>query len=192
MYLGFDAPLPVGLVGLYAAVPGSGAEGGTVSGPSPFAQEGRSADGWAELAVLDGRVRFRRSGTVQFADGPAVGAAVSASYRTGGGPQGNVPAGTLTELRSAVPYVSGAVNPVAAQGDAAGEQPSGHTGTGLRERPGHAPAGRVGDGQPRPVRRRTLARPAAGHRPAHAGVHGPRGRRQGPLHPVRRVTAGPR
>lgn len=40
----------------------------------------------------------------------------AATYRTGGGPRGNRPAGAVSELKTAIPYVAGAVNVDAATG----------------------------------------------------------------------------
>ncbi|MER5225470.1 putative baseplate assembly protein [Streptomyces flaveus] len=288
VYFGFDAPLPVGLVSLYVHA-GTGDDAGAAAGASPFTWEYRSADGWAELPVLDGTGGFRRSGMIQFvgptdlhaapgpgqpafwvrarfkatesvpeplpvaglylnavhathrgtvrreivgrSDGsagqsyalrsppvlaqesvevqewrgtgsawtgltqelppdtlrfdrdgndrvtavwvrwqerpqlygsgpsdrhytlerttgllrfgdgragamPPPGAVVTASYRFGGGPEGNVPAGTITQLHSAVPYVQSVGNPVAASGGAAAEDtaPTAIQETGVRAR----------------------------------------------------------
>lgn len=288
VYFGFDAALPVGLVSLYVRA-GTADDAGAAAGASPFTWEYRSADGWAELSVLDGTGGFRRGGMIQFvgpadlraapgpgrplfwvraryktaesmpeplpvaglylnavhaahrgtvrreivgrSDGsagqsyvlrsppvlggesvevqewrgsgsmwaglvqelppadvrfdrdgndrvtavwvrwqerpqlygsgsghrhytlerttgllrfgdgtagaiPPPGAVVSATYRFGGGPEGNVPAGTITQLHSAVPYVESVRNPVAASGGAAGENaaPGSVPGTGVRAR----------------------------------------------------------
>lgn len=68
------------------------------------------------------------AGTVQFGDGisgmippMASGNIRMRSYRTGGGVQGNKPAGAITELRTTVPYVQGVTNYVAASGGAEAE-----------------------------------------------------------------------
>jgi hypothetical protein len=69
----------------------------------------------------------RLTGTVIFGDGtrgliPPRGAGnVRATYRTGGGPAGNVPAGSVTQLVSPLPTVTAVANPVAADGGAAAE-----------------------------------------------------------------------
>lgn len=70
----------------------------------------------------------RRTGEVAFGDGrqgmaPPQGRANVrlARYRTGGGPAGNRPAGSVTQLRVAVPYVDAATNLFAAAGGTAGE-----------------------------------------------------------------------
>ena len=59
----------------------------------------------------------RLTGEVRFGDGqrgrvpPQARANVrAAQYQTGGGPQGNRPVGTITQLKSAVPYVDGVTN----------------------------------------------------------------------------------
>ena len=67
VYLGFDKELPVGLVSLYVDVPGSG---GTAFQVSPYVWEYQTADGWAELAVLDETAGFARSGLIQFIGEP--------------------------------------------------------------------------------------------------------------------------
>lgn len=68
------------------------------------------------------------AGRVQFGDGTsgmippmASGNIRMRSYRTGGGVQGNKPAGAITELRTTVPYVQGVTNYVAASGGAEAE-----------------------------------------------------------------------
>ena len=63
----------------------------------------------------------RAIGSLRFGDGnygliPPAGARISASYNTGGGLAGNLPPGTITELRSGVPYLQSVTNPVAAVG----------------------------------------------------------------------------
>jgi hypothetical protein len=70
----------------------------------------------------------RRTGEVRFGDGqrgmaPPVGrgSVRLARYHTGGGPQGNRPAGNVTQLRVAVPYVDAVTNPEPAGGGSAGE-----------------------------------------------------------------------
>lgn len=52
---------------------------------------------------------------------PPGGGAISASYATGGGLAGNVPAGTITELRSAASYIRSVTNPFPATGGSATE-----------------------------------------------------------------------
>jgi hypothetical protein len=69
----------------------------------------------------------RLTGTVTFGDGtrglipPRGTGNVRATYRTGGGPAGNVPAGSVTQLVSPLPAVAAVANPVAADGGAAAE-----------------------------------------------------------------------
>jgi hypothetical protein len=70
----------------------------------------------------------RLTGEVRFGDGrrgmappPGRGNVRVALYRTGGGAFGNRPAGAITELSSAVPYVDGVSNVVAAGGGADAE-----------------------------------------------------------------------
>ncbi|HEX2095366.1 MAG TPA: putative baseplate assembly protein, partial [Longimicrobiaceae bacterium] len=70
----------------------------------------------------------RLTGEVRFGDGtrgrtPPPGRANlrAASYRTGGGPAGNRPAGNLTQLRTTVPYVDRVTNHEPAVGGAAAE-----------------------------------------------------------------------
>jgi hypothetical protein len=89
----------------------------------------------------------RTTGMLRFGDGrlgrcPPPGAPIAATYRFGGGSQGNLPAGTLTQLHSAVPYVESVTNPVTAAGGAAAERAA-SVPSGLR----HPPVGR---GTPRP------------------------------------------
>lgn len=67
VYLGFDKPLPVGLVSLYMDVPGSG---GSAFGVSPYVWECQTADGWSGLAVLDETAGFARSGMIQLIGRP--------------------------------------------------------------------------------------------------------------------------
>jgi hypothetical protein len=62
VYLGYVAPLPAGLVSLYADVPDPAED----PGASPFTWEYRSSDGWAELAVEDRSAGFRQAGTIAF------------------------------------------------------------------------------------------------------------------------------
>jgi hypothetical protein len=52
---------------------------------------------------------------------PPAGATITASYATGGGLDGNVPAGTITELHSAASYVQSVTNPFPATGGSATE-----------------------------------------------------------------------
>lgn len=58
------------------------------------------------------------------ADGfvPPAGAPIVVSYVTGGGADGNVPAGVVRELRSGVGFVQSVVNPIASGGGAAAER----------------------------------------------------------------------
>lgn len=69
----------------------------------------------------------RLTGTVTFGDGtrglipPRGTGNVHATYRTGGGPAGNVPAGSVAQLVSPLPAVAAVANPVAADGGAAAE-----------------------------------------------------------------------
>src|SRR5439155_24067895 len=63
----------------------------------------------------------RTRGLVSFGDGgagmiPPPGAAVSCSYSWGGSRAGNVPAGAINQLHSALPYVQGVMNPIDAAG----------------------------------------------------------------------------
>ncbi|HET6233110.1 MAG TPA: putative baseplate assembly protein [Longimicrobiaceae bacterium] len=70
----------------------------------------------------------RASGEVRFGDGrrglvpPRGRANVRMSlYRTGGGPQGNRDAGTVTQLRTTIPYVASVTNPEPSAGGSAAE-----------------------------------------------------------------------
>jgi predicted phage baseplate assembly protein len=63
----------------------------------------------------------RAQGALRFGDAsagmiPPPGAAVAVSYDYGGGREGNVAAGTITQLQSAVPYVASIANPLPASG----------------------------------------------------------------------------
>ncbi len=58
-----------------------------------------------------GFIRFGAPGMI-----PPAGAAISATYSSGGGIAGNVPVGAISELHTAVPYVTKVANPVAASG----------------------------------------------------------------------------
>ena len=65
----------------------------------------------------------RSAGLIRFGDGvtgmvPPAGSSIIASYSTGGGASGNVPAGSIAELRTALPLIAEAFNPVAASGGA--------------------------------------------------------------------------
>lgn len=60
---------------------------------------------------------------VEFPGPLPAGQAVTAAYRRGGGPQGNVDAGRLTTVTTPLPGLRGAVNPFAATGGAAAETP---------------------------------------------------------------------
>jgi hypothetical protein len=74
------------------------------------------------LDALTGQIRF---GDGQRGLPPPGGTANvrAALYQTGGGTQGNRPAGTLTQLSTSVPYVDGVTNWDAADGGAAQETP---------------------------------------------------------------------
>lgn len=66
----------------------------------------------------------RARSQVSFGDGrhgaiPPAGRQLSLSYRSGGGLAGNLPAGAISQLRTAVPFIMGATNPVSARGGAA-------------------------------------------------------------------------
>ena len=69
----------------------------------------------------------RRLGVVTFGDGknglvpPPAADGIRISYRFGGGTIGNVDAGKITSLKSAIPFVESVNNPLAADGGAAGE-----------------------------------------------------------------------
>lgn len=68
----------------------------------------------------------RATGLVRFGNGtqgmiPLAGSRIVATYLSGGGGAGNVPRDTVTQLRSAVPFVARVTNPVAAAGGADGE-----------------------------------------------------------------------
>jgi hypothetical protein len=70
------------------------------------------------------------TGTVRFGDGTSGMIPLIAnnnirmgSYRSGGGLQGNKPAGTITELRTTVPYIESVTNHIAASGGAEAETP---------------------------------------------------------------------
>jgi Baseplate J-like protein len=70
----------------------------------------------------------RIGGILRFGDGdsgmiPPPGSPIAASYEFVGGPEGNVGAGSITQLLSAVPYVESVTNPLPAQGGAAAEHP---------------------------------------------------------------------
>lgn len=61
----------------------------------------------------------RATGTLRFgAHAPPAGRRVLASYRAGGGLGGNVPAGTVTQMRMAQPLIVAVTNPIAAAGGA--------------------------------------------------------------------------
>jgi hypothetical protein len=79
VYLGFDQPLPVGLVSLYVDVPGSG---GSAFQVSPYVWEYRTADDWSELAVLDETAGFARSGMIQLIGQPDAAPAAGATGPT--------------------------------------------------------------------------------------------------------------
>ena len=68
VYLGFDRPLPVGLVSLFADIDdGAAAE---VQPGAALLWEYNSASGWSDLSVRDGTAGFQRSGTIQFIGPP--------------------------------------------------------------------------------------------------------------------------
>jgi uncharacterized phage protein gp47/JayE len=69
VHLGFDGLLPAGLVSLYADI---AAEDGTavVDDTSPFVWEYQSANGWAQLSVIDETAGFTRYGLLQFVGPP--------------------------------------------------------------------------------------------------------------------------
>lgn len=65
----------------------------------------------------------RAGGMVRFGDGqrgliPPAGSQLIATYSSGGGVAGNVPAGAITELRMALPFIQSAANPIPASGGA--------------------------------------------------------------------------
>jgi predicted phage baseplate assembly protein len=65
----------------------------------------------------------RGSGLIRFGRGqqgliPPAGSRIVATYRSGGGAAGNVPANSITELRTALPFIQSATNPVPASGGA--------------------------------------------------------------------------
>jgi uncharacterized phage protein gp47/JayE len=74
----------------------------------------RSADGSAMIVFGDGR-----NGMIPPAGTAAAPVTIRAAYRTGGGPEGNVTAGT--EFKPALSSIRAAVNPVAASGGAPAE-----------------------------------------------------------------------
>jgi hypothetical protein len=86
----------------------------------------------------------RQRGDVTFGDGrrgriPPAGAnnVRMRRYVTGGGASGNVPAGAITQLRTSVPYVDSAANPMASAGGVDAEPPPlilGRGATSLRHR----------------------------------------------------------
>ncbi len=68
----------------------------------------------------------RATGLIRFGNGtqgmiPPAGSRIIATYQSGGALAGNVPRDTVTQLRSAVPFVASVSNPVAAAGGADGE-----------------------------------------------------------------------
>jgi hypothetical protein len=68
----------------------------------------------------------RATGLIRFGDGaqgmiPPAGSPIVATYTSGGGAEGDVPPGSVTQLRSAVPFVASVSNPVAALDGADGE-----------------------------------------------------------------------
>ena len=79
----------------------------------------RSNPGDRHYVVERARGVFRFPGVDGFI--PPAGAPIVASYVTGGGIEGNVPAGAVRELRSGVGFVQSVANPIAAGGGAAAE-----------------------------------------------------------------------
>ncbi|MCC5950077.1 MAG: putative baseplate assembly protein [Nitriliruptoraceae bacterium] len=74
-------------------------------------------DGAAGTVTFGPRIRYPDGSTVQHGAVPAYGAQVTMRrYRTGGGTLGNVGAGALTKLRSAIPYVDEVSNLQPARG----------------------------------------------------------------------------
>jgi hypothetical protein len=65
VYLGFDRPLPVGLVSLFASVAPE-VEAAAPPGTSSFAWEYAAEDDWEELPLLDETAGLRGTGTIQF------------------------------------------------------------------------------------------------------------------------------
>lgn len=68
----------------------------------------------------------RATGLIRFGDGtqgmiPPAGSRIVATYLTGGGLVGNMQPDTITQLRSAVPFVASVTNPIATIGGADGE-----------------------------------------------------------------------
>jgi uncharacterized phage protein gp47/JayE len=64
----------------------------------------------------------RATGLLRFGTNvPSAGKRIAVSYASGGGVAGNVRAGAVKELRTAAPYISGVVNPIAARGGADSE-----------------------------------------------------------------------
>ena len=70
VHIGFDQPLPTGLLSLYVDVPRTVVGDGMRTQGSPFLWEYRSSRGWTELGVLDETLGFRRSGMIQFIGPP--------------------------------------------------------------------------------------------------------------------------
>lgn len=65
----------------------------------------------------------RANGLIRFGDGqrgliPPAGSRIFATYSSGGGLSGNLPAGVISELRTALPYIESVTNPVPASGGA--------------------------------------------------------------------------
>jgi hypothetical protein len=69
IHMGFDQPLPAGLLSLYVDVPRT-VVGGAGTERSPFLWEYYSSRGWTELGVLDETLGFRHSGMIQFVGPP--------------------------------------------------------------------------------------------------------------------------
>jgi Baseplate J-like protein len=79
----------------------------------------RSGPGDRHYVVERARGVFRFPGVNGFI--PPAGSPIAASYTTGGGVEGNVPAGTIRELRSGVGFVQSVANPIDAGGGSAAE-----------------------------------------------------------------------
>jgi hypothetical protein len=84
----------------------------------PFFYSSASSDRVYMLERATGLLEFP---TPPFGMIPPAGALITATYSTGGGLAGNVPAGTITELHSGASYVQSVTNPFAASGGSATE-----------------------------------------------------------------------
>lgn len=87
----------------------------------------REREHFYESGPLDRHyVLERATGILRFGNKvPTAGKRISVSYSSGGGLGGNLPVGTVKELRTAAPYISGVVNPISAQGGADSENTDG-------------------------------------------------------------------